>query len=405
MKETVLENGLTIVSEENKNSKVCTLAYVIKSGSYDEQEHEHGIAHLIEHMMFKGTIHRTYKQIAREIESIGGRSNAATSFEYTKYYCTVPSLEWKVGLDVLSDMLFNSTLLEEELEKEKKVVQEELKMYSDDPGSFVNDKLIEEMFKGFSNRQSIGGTTETVGKLIRDDLVDFIDRNYFPENMIFIATGNINHNEIVNFIKDYMEKLNINFNNYQKQFKKFERRPLDTKIINFERNDIEQTHLAFGLFGPEYSSKDALPLQLLTIMLGGNSSSILFDIIREQKGLAYSISLDSEAFNDSGIIMGYAGLNKESDIIDEILKQFKDVKENIDEEILESTKVYLIGMLYLKLEKTSGVNDFLTDQLIHNDKDSIETVIALIKKITMNDIHKTIDAYFSQDNICFVKLN
>jgi predicted Zn-dependent peptidase len=405
MNKTVLDNGLTIITEENKNSKICTLAYVIKSGSYDEEENERGIAHLIEHMMFKGTTHRDYKNINKQIESVGGYLNAETSFNYTKYHCTIPCQEWKIGMDVLSDMMFNHTIPEEELVKEKKVVQEELTMYNDDPQSFISNKIIENMFKKYPNRQSIGGTTQSVGKLTRDDLISFIDRNYFLENMIVIANGNINHSEIVDFVKNYIDKLNINFTSYQKQYDKFEKYPLEGKIIKYNRQDVEQTQLAFGLFGPGYNDKDAFPLELLTIILGGNSSSILYNIIREQKGLAYSISMYTEFLEDVCMITGYAGLNKENDVIEEILEQFNLLKDNVNEELLEDAKLYYIGMLYLQLEKTSGTNSFLTEQLINNNYDSIETIINQVKSVKLEDVQEVIDKYFVKENICFAKLN
>ena len=405
MKETILENGLTIITDNNDNSKVCTLGYIIKSGSYDELDSERGIAHLIEHMMFKGTIHRDYQTITKEIESIGGYFNAMTSFEYTKYYCTVPYNKWEIGLDVLSDMLFNHTFPEDELKKEKNVVQEELIMYNDDPESFVNFKSIEEMFKKYPNRMLIGGSVDSVNKLTRDDMLEFVTRNYFPENMIFLATGNIKHDDIVNFIKNYIDELNINFNSYQKQYDKFKSYKLNNEVFQFKRKDVEQTHICFGLFGPGFNDKNIWPLQLLITILGGNCSSILYNIIREQKGLAYHIGMDIEILSDVSIITGYAGLNNKNDIIKEILEQIKNAKDIINEEILESAKQYSIGMLYLSLEKTSSVHNILTERLIHNNKDDIDTIINTINSVTLENIYNVLETYFIEDNMCFVKLN
>lgn len=405
MKETILENGLTIVTDENKTSRVCTLGYVIKSGSYDEGENERGIAHLVEHMLFKGTINRDYKQIVKDIESIGGYTNAETNFEYTKFYCTVPSNEWEIGLDVLSDMMFNHTIPEDQMEKEKLVVQEELKMYNDDPSGFTNFTLIEKMFNKYPNRCLIGGTNKTVGNITRDDVIDFITRNYFPENMIFIATGNIDHDSVVRFVDNYINDLNIKFDNYQKQYDEFKPYKLNREMYHFEKNDIEQTHFCWGMFGPGYNHIDTIPLELLTTIIGGNCSSILYDNIREQKGLAYSIGMDIESLNDVSIINGYAGLNNNSNVIvNEITKEFKNLKQNINEERLNDAKLYLTGMMYIKLEKTSGVHDFLTNQLVHNNKDNIELVIEQINIVTIDDITRVIDTYFVEDNICFVEL-
>lgn len=405
MRSTTLSNGLTIMSEKNETSKVCTISYLIKSGSYDEGKDETGIAHLIEHMLFKGTINRDYKSINNEIESIGGYLNAETNFLYTKYYCTIPYTEWKKGLDVLTDMIFNHTIPEEEFIKEKKVVQEELKMYNDDPQSFVCDELIKQMFTNYPNRQSIGGTVQDIEKLTRNDLIDFINRNYFPQNMIVIATGNIEHENIVSFVEDYINSLNIMFTECQKTYEQFKFENLNNKIVEFERKEIEQAHLMFGSFGPSYNSNEMLPMQLLSIILGGNSSSVLFDTIREQKGLAYSINYDIEPMDDVSIAMGYAGLNRDSNVIDEILKIFANIESYLTEEKLKASKAYFIGMLYLRMEKTSGINNHIAENLLHNDDTTIDELVTKVNNITLQDVINVAKKYLTKDNTCFIKLN
>lgn len=406
MKQTILDNGLKIITEEDSNSKVCTMGYVVKSGSYHENDNEKGIAHLTEHMLFKGTTNRHYKDINREIESIGGYFNAETNFDYTKYYCTVPSDNWNTGIDVITDIMFNHIIPDDELQKEKLVVQEELKMYNDDPQSFVCFKLIEKMFEKYPNRQLVGGTINTVANISRDDIIDFINRNYFPENMLFVATGNVDHDQIVNFIKDFFNKSNIIFENYQIKIDEFKQYNLDNKIIKYKKPYIEQKHIAFGMFGPAYNDDDTIALQLVATILGGNCSSILYNVIREQKGLAYSIGIDSlESLNDVSILSGYAGLNSDCDIIEEITEQILNIKNNINEEILESTKAYIIGMMYLQLEKTSGKHTFISDQILHNNFDSIDDIISKIKKVDINKLIKVIDKYLTKDNLIFIELS
>lgn len=405
LKRTILKNGLTIVSEENETAKVCTLAYLIKSGSFNESEDETGIAHLVEHLLFKGTINRTYKQVNNDIEGIGGILNAETNFQYTKYYCTVPFDKWNIGLDVLSDIIFNHTIPEDEFIKEKKVVQEELKMYNDDPQSYVYDQLIKNMFINYPNRQSIGGTVQDIEKITRNDVLDFINRNYFPENMIIIATGNIQHEKVVSFIEEYINKLNINFTAYQSNYKQFTDKGNIEKLKTYTRDNVEQTHIAFGLFGPSHNSEDSIPVELLSTILGGNSSSVLFDTIREQKGLAYTICLDTEDLNDVSLILGYAGLNRNSDVITEILNILENTDLYLTEEKLSSAKAYLIGMLYLSVEKTSGINNFLANQLLYNDSDTIDILCNKINDVTLEDIQRVAKKYFIKDNIYFSKLN
>lgn len=408
MKESVLSNGIKVITHEDKNSKVCTLAYLINAGSYDEFDHERGIAHLVEHLLFKGTLNRDYSQINKDIESIGGYLNAETSFQHTRYFCTVPYDCWNTGLDVISDVVFNNTIPEDEFYKEKKVVQEELKMYNDDASSFVIDKLFQELFNEYENRRSIGGTVKSIEDITRDNVIDFITRNYYPKNITLIANGNVNHEDIVEFVEKYLEQLNIDFVEYQKEYKQFKQHDLNYQIKKFKRSEIEQTYLAFGMFGPAYNDKDIQAIEILSNILGGNSTSFLFDIIREQKGLAYTINTGIEPLSDVSIIHGYAGLNNEDkieNVIDDITNVILDIKTNITEERVENAKSYLIGMLYLQVEKTSGMNSFLTEKILYNDDCNIEDEIEKIKKVTYEDVIKVIEKYIIKENLLFVSLS
>lgn len=408
MRKSTLANGMTIITHNNENSKVCTLAYLIKAGSYDELDNEHGIAHLVEHLLFKGTINRDYLQINKDIESVGGYLNAHTSFQHTKYFCTVPFDKWQTGLDVLSDVVFNNTIPEEEFDKEKKVVQEELKMYTDDAGSFVTNKLFEEIFINHENRRSIGGTINSVEQITREDVLDFITRNYFPSNIVLIANGNVDHDAIVKFADEYMKNLNIDFVEYQKGYDKFKKHDLNYQIKKLKRSNIEQTYLSFGMFGPDYNHEDITPIELLTMMLGGNSSSFLFDTIREQRGLAYTISTGLEKMSDVSVICGYAGLNNDNDIehvIADITDIILNVKSKITEDLLESTKAYVIGMLYLSVETTSNMNLFLAEKILYNDDMNIESQIEKINNVTIKDINRVIDKYIKKENLLFVSLS
>lgn len=408
MKKSTLTNGMTIITNKSENSKVCTLAYVINAGSYDEFDNERGIAHLVEHLLFKGTINRDYLQINKDIESIGGYLNAETSFQHTKYYCTVPFDKWEIGLDVLSDIVFNNTIPEDEFNKEKKVVQEELKMYIDDSSSFVTNKLFEELFEHYKNRCLIGGTIESVENITREDVLDFITRNYFPQNITLVANGNVNHDDVVEFVNKYINKLNIDFIEYQKEYEKFNKHDLNYKIKKFKRSEIEQIYLSFGMFGPAYKHEDIVPIKLLVTMLGGNSSSFLFNKIREQKGLAYTITTGLEKISDVSVICGYAGLNNSNEVehvISDITDIILNIKSEITDELIESTKSYLIGMLYLSVEKTSGMNSFLTEKILYNDDIDIESEIEKINKVTIEDINRVIDRYINKENLLFVSLS
>ena len=407
MIETILENGLKIITHTDMNSNVCTLSYAVKSGSFDEMEYERGIAHLVEHMLFKGTINRDYSEINKDIESIGGYLNAFTTYQMTNFYCTVPSDCWKEGLDILSDLIFNNTIPEDELDKEKLVVQEELKMYSDDLSSFIIEKLIEQMFKHYDNRQLIAGTVQSVGEITRDDIVDFINRNYFPKNMTFIATGNVNHEDIVNFIENYIEKLNIDFIEYEKNYESFSPHNLECKKIVYKKSEIEQTHLAFGLFICGANDNDMPALKILNSILGGSSTSVLFNTIREKMGLAYTVSTSIEEMSDISLLYGYAGLNSSNDVdvvIETILNEILNIADKIDENVLERTKKYLVGMTHIELEKSSGKNLYISQRELFGLGYSFEDLIQSINSVTLKDLQNVIKRYIVKENLLFTIL-
>lgn len=402
---TILDNGLKVVTQNIPTSKICTIGYVVGSGSYNENDNERGIAHVVEHMLFKGTTNRDYRQVNKDIESVGGYLNACTSFEYTKYYCTMPKEKWETGLEVISDLIFNHTIPEEELIKEKEVIKEEIRMYEDEPSAFIEETLIKNMFENYKNRQSITGTVESVDAFTRDDILNFIEHNYFPQNMTLLCVGNVNHKNIVNYIKAYMINLNVKFTEYQVGYEPFKLEQMNEKFIKVRKNNISQTHIEVGFFGPGYNDDDLVPLDLLCTILGGNSSSVLFNKIREEKGLAYTVSMGLEILPDVSIAVIYAGLNSNCDVIPEIKDIVYNIADNIDEEMLEAAKQYTIGTSEMAFERTSSIHDYLTGKIINNDTKTFEDDIEDVKKVTLDDIKRVAIKYLNSNNIAIAKLN
>lgn len=401
-KKTILDNGLTIITDNDNNSKIGTLSYLVKSGSHSEDDSNYGIAHFTEHMLFKGTTNRHFTDINQDIENIGGLLNAETSFQYTRYYCVVPSDVWEMGLDVISDIVWNNTIPEEEFENEKTVVLEELKMYSDDSSSNVMDKLNVIMNKQYENRQLVGGTVESVSKITRDQMIDFIDKNYTYDNVVFVGTGNVDHDKIVEFITQYTKidmsnidkKDNLEFNPYENS---------GDEII-LSKGEIYQAHIAFGLFGPTPSNDDYVAFEVLNNILGGNSSSLLYHEIRETLGLAYTVSTNIELFDDCTQLIGYVGLDKENiqkckDVIIQFIEKLS--KEKIDDDRLKRNINYLKGTTLLALEKTSSLNSYISQSLVYNVDYNIEKYLENLDKITSNDILNVASKYLNKDKIYF----
>lgn len=403
---STLDNGLTIITQKDDNAKTATISYLVKSGSYNETEETLGIAHFTEHMLFKGTTSLTSKDINYAIEGIGGILNALTSFEYTKYHCTVPSEYWKTGIEILSDMVWNNTIPEKEFVLEKQVVLEELKMYKDVADIRAIDLLFTNLHRNYKLRQTVGGEISTVKAITREQMLEYIDKYYVPNNITIVGTGNINHEDIVEFAKNYIDyDINNNDNIELEKFKPDEIKPEENEII--EEKEIEQSHLCWGMFVPEPASDEYAVMDIIATLLGGNASSRLYQIVREEKGLAYSVNAWLEELRDNSILMGYVGLDKQNiDLVKNIIfEQINKIKtELIDNEELERVKSYIKGTTLISLETTSSKNSYICSATAVNVEPNIEDYFEKLNKITSEEVMQIANKYLKENNICFSQI-
>lgn len=357
------------------DSNLVTIGFVVHSGSYNETKDTLGIAHLTEHLVFRGTEKFTNEQTNTYIESLGGYLNAYTTYEYTKFYCTVPCDKWQEAIDFLIQIVFYNTIPEETFDIEKDIVINELKMYQDDPQSIAYENLYKLMFTQY-NKKMIGGTPETVAGITRQQVIDYINDYYISSNIDLIATGNIDPNELQDYINN-----NIPFeNNIIK--------PVGKTVFNNQysitqnKQDINQSVLVWGMILPPSKHKDYEIVNLINNYLGGNTSSILYNEIREKQGLCYTINTSIEKFNNYSILNGYTSLNKDNidKVCKTIVKEFQNI--NITQEQLDNNKQYLIGQHLMSNETTSGLNEFITTYGIDYDK------VKLINNITLDDVNK-----------------
>lgn len=366
------------------DSDLVTIGFIVHAGSYNETKDTLGIAHLTEHLVFRGTEQFSNEEMNTYIESLGGYLNAYTIYEYTKFYCTVPCDKWKEATNFLIQLVFHNTIPEETFEIEKDIVINELKMYQDDPKSVAFENLYKLMFNNY-NKQMVGGTPETVSQITRKQVIDYINKYYISSNIDVIATGNIEADEL----QEYLDN-NIDFNNRIIQ-------PVTKALFNNKftitktKQDITQSILTWSLILPDFTNKDYIAIEILNNHLGGNTSSLLYNEIREKQGLCYSINTSIEHFKDYSILNGYTALNKSNinKVQDIIIDLFNDIQ--INDEQLENNKQYLIGQHLMANETTNGLNEMITIYGVNYDK------VKLLKKITMKDIEKA-KSYF-QDNI------
>ena len=402
-KKHVLENGLTIIGEEIPYVKSISLGVWINAGSRIEDEEISGVSHFIEHMLFKGTRNRTSKQIASEIDNLGGQINAFTSKECTCYYVKLLDSHIDIGIDVLSDMILNSKFNEDDLDKERSVIIEELKMYEDSPEDLAYDLLTENIYKNDPLGMNIIGTEESLNRLNREKLLDYFNKYYVPNNSVIAISGNFNFDEIINKIEEKFKvwkKRDVNVDIKKAEFK---------SCFLTKNKDIEQVNLAMSLEAvPIESDKEAYALAVINTVFGGSISSRLFQKIREEKGLVYSIYSSQSLYRKCGELGIFASMSNEhlKEVYESIIEEIKIIKKYYltDQEIKES-KEQLKGSYILGLESTSSRMMSIGRALLLNNKvESTDDILKSIDNVDRETVKIVIDKIFNLDKlgVCIV---
>ena len=402
-KKHVLENGLTIIGEEIPYVKSISLGVWINAGSRIEDEEISGVSHFIEHMLFKGTRNRTSKQIASEIDNLGGQINAFTSKECTCYYVKLLDSHIDIGIDVLSDMILNSKFNEDDLDKERSVIIEELKMYEDSPEDLAYDLLTENIYKHDPLGMNIIGTEESLKRLNREKLLDYFNKYYVPNNSVIAISGNFNFDEIINKIEEKFKvwkKRDVNVDIKKAEFK---------SCFLTKNKDIEQVNLAMSLEAvPLENDKEVYALAVINTVFGGSISSRLFQKIREEKGLVYSIYSSQSLYRKCGELGIFASMSNEhlKEVYESIIEEIKIMKKYYltDQEIKES-KEQLKGSYILGLESTSSRMMSIGRALLLNSKvESTDDILKSIDNVDRETVKIVIDKIFNLDKlgVCIV---
>lgn len=300
-----LSNSITVVMERMPYLKSAAFGVWVRAGSANEDDSNNGIAHLIEHMLFKGTTNRTARQIADEMAKIGGNINAFTSKECTSYYATTLSEHLPIAIDIISDMLNNSLIEEKALKKEKGVILEEIDMYDDSPEDLVHEQLQQRVWKDHPLGYMISGTKKIVRRVSREQILEFMDTYYVGENVIISVAGNFHEDEILKLL----EKTFGTRKAKSLREKAVPGKPSYHRVICKRDKDIEQMHLNIAFNCISYRSEERYTLSVLNSILGGSVSSRLFQKIREDSGLTYSIYSYGSSYRDTGLLHIYAAMN------------------------------------------------------------------------------------------------
>ena len=389
IKISTLNNGLRVVTQNMPGLETVSMGIWNFVGGRDELENVNGVAHLLEHMAFKGTKSRSALQIAETIENVGGDINAYTSKEITAYYVKLIAEDLPLGIDILTDILQNSTFAEDELNRERGVVLQEIGMYLDQPDDMIFDYWQEKAYPNQSMGRSILGKTDIIKNITRDQVKDFMTSHYNPNKMIVSAAGKINHDEFVEQISKSCVNLPIGITNNREPSKYFSGEYREEK-------DLEQIHLLLGFEGIDYHSEDYYSLLVYSSLLGGGMSSRLFQEIREKRGLVYGISSFSSSYTDTGLFGIYAGTGNTQieELIPVLCDELKNSPNSISEKEINRGKAQLKASLMMGRESAFRRCESAARQLLVFNKviDPIDTIkqIDAVSKDTVQKIAKKI---------------
>ena len=385
---STLDNNIRIVTETLKDRDSASIGIWFGVGGRYENSSNKGIAHFIEHMAFKGSQHYLCEEIKQLIEGVGGNLNAFTGEEETCYYAKVPHRHLSRTFDILADISFFPKIDKQDLEKERTVILEEIKMYHDLPQYYVMELLEELLWPNHPLGTSLAGSPETVAHLTPQDLKSFQQRYYVPDNVVISACGAIEHTQLLEIANKKLGKLS----GLSKDQFISARRQQDKPNAKFFYKNTEQMHLALGFLSYETNHKDGYVLALLSIILGGNMSSRLFNEVREQRGLAYSIGSALKSMDDTGYFMIRAGVDNKKivDALDLILKVLrKIIRDGVTADELKRAKEYFLGQFLLGLEDTMDHMIWLGSAFISQDRiKTHQAVINKIKAASLEDLQR-----------------
>jgi predicted Zn-dependent peptidase len=379
----VLENGATVLFEHRKSSGIVSVAFAIKHGGIHEDLSEKGISHFIEHMLYKGTKNRTSKKISEEIEKRGGILNGFTEEEMTAYWCKMPSKHLDVALEVLSDMLKNSVFDKNELEKERKVIFEEMKMRKDTPQIYVYDKIQSLLYEG-NLAYDIIGTEESMNSINQKKIIEKFNENYGTNNMVICVVGDADFETICKFVQNNFKKKIVEVKQPKIFFK--------NQTIIEKKKGIDQVNMIFAFHSPNAVSKKSYAAQVLSTIMAGGMSSRLFQEIREKRNLAYAVKGNCHIGRLFGYTSIYIGTQKENleAVKKIIIEEFAKIQELSDKE-LEEAKEQIVGNSRISREDSQGqMLDLLYNEIYGDAKNSYKFEKEILK-VKKEDLKKIAD--------------
>ncbi len=393
----VLPNGLRLLTEQMPHVRSVSIGVWLARGSRHEPREQSGIAHFVEHMLFKGTATRTAEDIAQVIDSIGGQMDAFTAKEYASYYIKVLDEHLPLAIDVLADIVRRPAFSPEDIDREKKVVLEEIKMVEDTPDDLVHELFTENFWHDHPLGRPILGTRETVEALTEGKLRDYFDDAYTAENMIVAAVGNIEHGRVRDVVDRYFGDVS------RRGTPIVDQPPRVVPRIVIRNKELEQSHVCLGTSGYRQDHEDRYASYVLNTVLGGSMSSRLFQNVREKRGLAYAVFSGLSAYRDAGSVTVYAGCANDAvgELVDVVVAELRRLKEEPPPESeLRRAKDHLKGSLMLNLESTSSRMSHLARQEIYFDRQfGLDETLEGVERVTQADVQRVARDLFADGGL------
>jgi predicted Zn-dependent peptidase len=403
LRRTVLSNGLIVLTERMEHLRSVAMGVWIKSGSRCEPAETNGISHFVEHMLFKGTRSRSAQLIAREMDAIGGNLDAFTGKETICFNVKSLADHVPVAMDILADLVLNPVFAPPDIERERGVILEEIKIDEDNPDVLVQELFTQSFWKGHPLGWPILGTTETVGRMGQQQLFDYHVGRFHGGNMIFSAAGNLEHEEFVEAVAEKFSPLAIG-----EPLTELSAPEPSARIVLRNKKALEQVQICMGVPAPPITDKDRYSALVLNTVLGGGMSSRLFQTIREERGMAYSIYSDLSPYRDTGTLCVYAGTSagKALEVVELVLAEFRKLKENpLSDEELKRAKDQLKGNLLLGLESSNSRMANLARQEMYFHKFfSVDELIARIDAVDAVKVQAMAQHLFAPDKIAVTLL-
>jgi predicted Zn-dependent peptidase len=398
-----LPNGIVVITEKMPHVRSVSVGIWLRSGSRGEAPHQNGIAHFIEHMVFKGTERRTAEEIAQSVDSVGGMLDAFTAKEMTCFNAKVLDEHLPVAFDVLSDLVLHPRFDDVDIVKEKQVVLEEIKMDEDNPENLIHELFTQNFWRGHPLGLPILGTPQTVPQFSREGLLDCFRQWYAPDNTVITAAGNLDHRQLLDLVAREFGGVN----RAGARAAGTTPRP-HAGVEQRNKRELEQVHIVLGVPSYPMGHERRYAASLLNVILGGGMSSRLFQNIRERQGLAYAIFSEMSPYTDSGLLSVYAGTSRESagQLIRSVIEEFHRMRgEPVVAEELRRAKDHLKGSLMLSLESTAArMSNLARQEMFFNRFYSLDEMLASVEGVTPEEVHAIAHDFFDTRQIAVTVL-